>query len=51
MKLWHYPMVRHLADGNALPVRVLIPHRRGLEATGQPTAALLLSGSWFNVLD
>jgi hypothetical protein len=24
-ELWHYPMVRHLADGNPLPVQVFDP--------------------------
>ncbi len=28
-ELWHYPMVRHLADGNALPVQVLDPALAG----------------------
>ncbi|MFN2137182.1 MAG: hypothetical protein ACK2UK_14580 [Candidatus Promineifilaceae bacterium] len=28
-ELWHYPMVRHLADGNPLPVQVLDPALAG----------------------
>ena len=28
-ELWHYPMVRHLADGNPLPVQVLNPELAG----------------------
>ncbi len=28
-ELWHYPMVRHLADGNALPVQVFDPALAG----------------------
>ena len=28
-ELWHYPMVRHLADGNALPVQVFDPAQAG----------------------
>jgi len=28
-ELWHYPMVRHLADGNALPVQVFDPTLAG----------------------
>ncbi|MFN2187654.1 MAG: hypothetical protein ACK2T3_02705 [Candidatus Promineifilaceae bacterium] len=28
-ELWHYPMVKHLADGNALPVQVFDPDEAG----------------------
>ena len=28
-ELWHYPMVRHLADGNSLPVQVFDPLQAG----------------------
>ncbi len=28
-ELWHYPMVRHLADGNPLPVQVFDPAQAG----------------------
>ena len=28
-ELWHYPMIRHLADGNALPVQVYDPALAG----------------------
>jgi len=28
-ELWHYPMVRHLADGNGLPVQVFNPAQAG----------------------
>ncbi|MDX1688439.1 MAG: glycosyltransferase family 39 protein [Candidatus Promineifilaceae bacterium] len=28
-ELWHYPMVRHLADGNGLPVQVFDPAQAG----------------------
>ncbi len=28
-ELWHYPMVRHLADGNPLPVQVFDPDLAG----------------------
>lgn len=28
-ELWHYPMVRHLADGNPLPVQVFDPDQAG----------------------
>ena len=28
-ELWHYPMVRHLADGNPLPVQVFDPALAG----------------------
>lgn len=28
-ELWHYPMIRHLADGNPLPVQVFDPDRAG----------------------
>jgi hypothetical protein len=28
-ELWHYPMVRHLADGNPLPVQVFDPSEAG----------------------
>ena len=28
-ELWHYPMVRHLADGNALPVQPFDPEQAG----------------------
>lgn len=28
-ELWHYPMIRHLADGNALPVQVFDPALAG----------------------
>jgi 4-amino-4-deoxy-L-arabinose transferase-like glycosyltransferase len=28
-ELWHYPMVRHLADGNPLPVQVFDPNLAG----------------------
>ena len=28
-ELWHYPMVRHLADGNGLPVQVFDPAEAG----------------------
>lgn len=28
-ELWHYPMVRHLADGNPLPVQVFNPQQAG----------------------
>jgi hypothetical protein len=28
-ELWHYPMVKHLADGNALPVQVFDPDQAG----------------------
>lgn len=28
-ELWHYPMIRHLADGNALPVQVFDPAQAG----------------------
>jgi hypothetical protein len=28
-ELWHYPMVRHLADGNPLPVQVFDPSQAG----------------------
>ena len=28
-ELWHYPMVRHLADGNSLPVQVFDPAQAG----------------------
>jgi 4-amino-4-deoxy-L-arabinose transferase-like glycosyltransferase len=28
-ELWHYPMVRHLADGNPLPVQVFDPNAAG----------------------
>lgn len=28
-ELWHYPMVRHLADGNSLPVQVFDPVQAG----------------------
>lgn len=29
-ELWHYPMIRHLADGNPLPVQVFDPALAGL---------------------
>lgn len=28
-ELWHYPMVRHLADGNALPIQTFDPAQAG----------------------
>ena len=28
-ELWHYPMIRHLADGNPLPVQVFDPAQAG----------------------
>jgi 4-amino-4-deoxy-L-arabinose transferase-like glycosyltransferase len=28
-ELWHYPMIRHLADGNSLPVQVFDPAQAG----------------------
>ncbi len=28
-ELWHYPMIRHLADGNPLPVQVFDPAEAG----------------------
>ncbi|MDX1415721.1 MAG: hypothetical protein R3293_16105, partial [Candidatus Promineifilaceae bacterium] len=28
-ELWHYPLVRHLADGNPLPVQVFDPELAG----------------------
>jgi len=28
-ELWHYPMIRHLADGNALPVQTFDPEQAG----------------------
>ena len=28
-ELWHYPMIRHLADGNSLPVQVMDPTQAG----------------------
>jgi hypothetical protein len=28
-ELWHYPMIRHLADGNPLPVQVFDPDQAG----------------------
>ena len=28
-ELWHYPMIRHLADGNPLPVQVFDPALAG----------------------
>jgi hypothetical protein len=28
-ELWHYPMIRHLADGNSLPVQVFDPELAG----------------------
>ena len=31
-ELWHYPFVRHLAEGNPLPVQD--PNARGLEVDG-----------------
>ena len=51
-ELWHYPMVRHLADGNPLPVQVFDPAQAGPMETGsQPAAALLLPQRRAYILD
>ncbi len=49
-ELWHYPMVRHLADGNPLPVQVFDPALAGpwnQEASQPPLYYYLAAGLTF----
>ncbi len=49
-ELWHYPMVRHLADGNSLPVQVFDPAQAGpwkQEASQPPLYYYLGAGLTF----
>jgi 4-amino-4-deoxy-L-arabinose transferase-like glycosyltransferase len=49
-ELWHYPMVRHLADGNPLPVQVFDPAQAGpwkQEASQPPLYYYLSAGLTF----
>lgn len=49
-ELWHYPMVRHLADGNPLPVQVFDPAEAGpwnQEASQPPLYYYLAAGLTF----
>ncbi|UCG23139.1 MAG: glycosyltransferase family 39 protein [Chloroflexota bacterium] len=49
-ELWHYPMVRHLADGNPLPVQVFDPDEAGpwkQEASQPPLYYFLAAAATF----
>jgi hypothetical protein len=49
-ELWHYPMIRHLADGNPLPVQVFDPTQAGpwkQEASQPPLYYYLGAGLTF----
>ncbi|MCO5193948.1 MAG: glycosyltransferase family 39 protein [Anaerolineae bacterium] len=49
-ELWHYPMVRHLADGNPLPVQVFDPAQAGpwkQQASQPPLYYYLAAGLTF----
>lgn len=55
-ELWHYPMVRHLADGNPLPVQVYDPALAGpwKQEASQPPLYYYLSAavtSWVDTSD
>lgn len=55
-ELWHYPMVRHLADGNPLPVQVYDPALAGpwKQEASQPPLYYYLSAavtSWIDTSD
>ena len=46
-EVWHYPMIRHLADGNSLPVQVMDPAQAGpwkQEASQPPLYYPAMSG-------
>lgn len=49
-ELWHYPMVRHLADGNPLPIQVFDPEQAGpwkQEASQPPLYYYLAAAATF----
>ena len=55
-ELWHYPMVRHLADGNPLPVQVFDPAQAGpwKQEASQPPLYYYLSAAltfWIDASD
>lgn len=55
-ELWHYPMIRHLADGNPLPVQVFDPNEAGpwkQEASQPPLYYYIgaLLTSWIDTSD
>ncbi len=55
-ELWHYPMVRHLADGNPLPVQVYDPAEAGpwKQEASQPPLYYYLSAAltfWVDTAD
>ena len=55
-ELWHYPMVRHLADGNPLPVQVFDPAEAGpwKQEASQPPLYYYLSAAltfWIDTAD
>ncbi len=55
-ELWHYPMIRHLADGNPLPVQVFDPAQAGLwkQEASQPPLYYYLGAAltfWIDTAD
>ena len=55
-ELWHYPMVRHLADGNPLPVQVFDPALAGPwnQEASQPPLYYALAAAltfWIDTVD